>query len=46
MDGHAITDLPYLAENEYKGWFYAVSGEAFREKIPVYEDMEIYAGKR
>ncbi|MCM1047404.1 MAG: CotH kinase family protein [Clostridiales bacterium] len=42
MDGDTITNLPELGE-EYKLWFYEHSEELYSDKIPVYENVVLYA---
>ena len=44
MDGDIITDLPELEEG-YVGWYYVISEEPYKEKIPVYEDTILYVVK-
>lgn len=47
MDGACIKELPDLCETEYTDWYFLCraggSNKAYHSKIPVYEDMILYA---
>ena len=45
-DGEMLTYLPVLDKKKYKGWYISYSGEEYYDKLPIFEDMELYAAER
>ena len=41
-DGAFLTELPELDKDLYKGWYFESAG-MYREQIPIYEDVILYA---
>lgn len=44
-DGEMLTYLPVLDKIKYKGWYISYSGEEYYDKLPIFEDMELYAAE-
>lgn len=46
QDGDVITEPPELDGERYWGWYYEHSNEKLRDKIPVYEDIVLFAREK
>lgn len=44
-DGEILKYLPELNEEKYDGWYISYSDEKYYDKLPIFEDVELYAGK-